>query len=456
MTDLATTAVILAAGKGTRLKSALPKVLHQVAGRPMLGHVLASVQALPNARAILVIGPDMEPVAEYARTLAPDLKTAIQKNQKGTGDAVRAALGQIPEGAEGTVLVVFGDTPLIRPETLLALRAGCADGGAAVTVLGFRAQDPAGYGRLVLDKAGRLERIVETKDAKGSEIDIDLCNGGAMAIDASQVHALVSQISDKNAQKEFYLTDVVAIANARGLSCSVHIGSEDEVFGVNSRSELANAEALCQQRLRDAAMAAGVTLRAPETVFLSADTKLGRDVIIEPNVFVGPGVSIGDETVIKSFSHLEGASVGKRAEIGPFARLRPGTVIGDKARIGNFVEVKKSAIESGAKVNHLAYIGDARVGTGANIGAGTITCNYDGFGKYFTDIGAGAFIGSNSSLVAPVKIADGAYVGSGSVITKDVSEDALAVARGRQFEKPGWAKEFRTKQSALKQKKTSE
>ena len=435
------TAIILAAGKGTRMKSRVAKVLHKIAGRPMIGHVLSAVGEIPNARSVLVVGPDMEEVEAYAKDIAPDTGIAVQTEQLGTA---HAALMSAPEVAdrEGVVLVIFGDTPLMHPETLAAMTNGCRE-EADIVVLGFRPVDPAAYGRLVLDGKGALQKIVEFKDASDAEKAITLCNGGAMAVRAAHLFDLLSEVSNDNAAGEYYLPDIVGLARAKGLTCRVQEGEEEEVLGVNSRADLAAAESVMQHRLRQRAMADGATLADPDSVYFSFDTILGQDVTVGQNVVFGPGVRVADGVTVKPFSHLEGATVSSNAEVGPFARIRPGSSIGVGAKIGNFVETKKAEIEEGAKVSHLSYIGDARVGAHANIGAGTITCNYDGYRKFFTDIGAGAFVGSNSSLVAPVKIGDGAYLGSGSVITKDVETDALAVTRAKQFEKPGWAAAFR-------------
>ena len=444
------TAVILAAGKGTRMKSRLPKVLHKIAGRPMIGHVLSSVGEMPNARSVLVIGPDMDGVAAYAKEVAPGTGIAIQKEQLGTAHAASMAKSEISD-REGVVLVIFGDTPLMRPETLSAMADACR-AGADIVVLGFRPADPAAYGRLVLDRDGTLQKIVEFKDASTDEKAITLCNGGAMAVSAAHLFELLSKVGNDNAAGEYYLPDIVGLARAQGLDCRVLEGEEEEVQGVNSRADLAAAEAVMQHRLRQKAMAGGATLADPATTYFSFDTVLGQDVIVGQNVVFGPGVRVADNVTIKPFSHLEGATVASGAQVGPFARIRPGSSIGADAKIGNFVETKKATIEEGAKVSHLSYIGDARVGAHANIGAGTITCNYDGYGKYFTDIGAGAFVGSNSALVAPVKIGDGAYLGSGSVITEDVEPDALAIGRGRQVAKAGWAAAFRAKHEGKSKK----
>lgn len=439
MTEI--TAIVLAAGKGTRMKSSTPKVLHEIAHVAMLGHVLDAADRLGAHRIVLVVAPGMADVENYARTRLENIDVVVQMQPLGTADAVKAALPAIC--GDGVVLIMFGDTPLLRAETLSALvqRATQAD----VVVLGFEAADPSGYGRLVLDWENRLTRIVEHKDASEADRAITLCNGGAMAVRAEHLSSLIGAIGNDNAAGEFYLPDVVAIANSRGLKASVVCGLEEEVLGVNSRQDLAEAESAMQQRLRAIAMSNGVTLLDPQTVYFSTDTKIGNDVVIAQNVVFGPGVTVADNVTIKPFCHIEGTVIKSGAIVGPFARLRPGAEIGEGAHIGNFVEIKKSVIETGAKINHLTYIGDARVGAKANIGAGTITCNYDGFNKFFTDIGAGAFIGSNSSLVAPLKIADGAYIGSGSVVTRDVPEDALAVARGRQIERAGWAAAFRAK-----------
>jgi len=441
--------VILAAGKGTRMKSDLPKVLHRVAGRPMVGHVLAAVAELDPDHVVVVVGPGMDDVAA---AVAP-YPTAVQEQQRGTADAVRAAFGLL-EGFNGDVLVLYGDTPLVTPETLRAMvNARRQAGNPAVVVLGMRPDDPGAYGRLILNARGGLEKIVEYLDASEEERAVTLCNAGLMAFDGARMTGLINRIGNANAKGEFYLTDVVQIARTEGLPCAVVEGTPAEVIGVNSRAELAEVERIMQRRLRKAAMDNGATLIDPDSVFFSPDTRLGRDVVVGPNVVFGPGVTVADRVEIKPFCHLEQVSVASGAVIGPYARLRPGAEIGEDAHIGNFVEIKNARIEAGAKVNHLTYIGDARVGAKANIGAGTITCNYDGFGKYHTDIGAGAFIGSNSALVAPVKVGDGAIVGAGSVVTTDVEGDAMAVARGRQQAYPGWAARFRERKRAEKAKK---
>ncbi|HEX7776882.1 MAG TPA: bifunctional UDP-N-acetylglucosamine diphosphorylase/glucosamine-1-phosphate N-acetyltransferase GlmU [Parvibaculum sp.] len=448
MPHSAITAIILAAGRSTRMKSSLPKALHPIAGRPMLGHVLTTVGELDGAQPILVVAPGLEAVANYARGLAGDIPVAVQAMPHGTGDAARAALPALGT-KEGVVLVIFGDTPLVRAETLKEMAAAC-DGKNAVVVLGFEAKEPAAYGRLVVDRSGALERIVERKDATPEEVKITLCNGGAMAVRAEHLARLLGKLSDDNKAGEFYLTDIVAHARAEGLGCAVVTAPEADIQGVNSRADLAAVEAETQRRLRRRAMDQGVTLSDPETVYLCVDTVFGQDVTVGQNVVFGPGVAVAGNVTIKPFCHIEGGVIEEGAQIGPFARIRPGSEIGRDVHIGNFVETKKAKVEEGAKINHLSYIGDARVGAKANIGAGTITCNYDGFNKHFTDIGAGAFIGSNSALVAPVTIGAGAYTGSGSVITTDVAPDALAVERTKQFEKPGWAAAFRAKHMTRK------
>lgn len=444
-------AIVLAAGEGTRMKSQTPKALHPVAGRSMLAHVLASVAAAGVDAVAVVVGPERADVQAEALRLASQAQTFVQTERRGTAHAVRAARAAIARGCDD-LLVLFADTPLVEGATVSALREALA-AGAGVAVLGFEAADPFGYGRLLRDESGALVAIREEKDASDAERATRLCNAGLMAIDGARALAWLDAIDDNNAKREFYLTDIVERARADGRAARVVLADEREVLGVNDRIQLAQAEALAQDRLRRAAMAAGVTMIAPETVFLCADTVFGQDVTIEPHVVIGPGVVIADGAVIHAFSHLEGARVGPGATIGPFARLRPGTDLAEKAKVGNFVEIKNANVAAGAKVNHLTYIGDADVGAGANIGAGTITCNYDGFFKYRTQIGENAFIGSNSSLVAPVKIGAGAYVGSGSVVTKDVSADALAVARGRQMERAGWAAAFRAAQKARKNKR---
>jgi bifunctional UDP-N-acetylglucosamine pyrophosphorylase/glucosamine-1-phosphate N-acetyltransferase len=435
--------IVLAAGEGSRMKSSLPKVLHKVAGRSMLSHVLAAAGVAGGDCVAVVVGPEREDVAARARLDAPGADVFVQTQRLGTAHAVLAAREAIARGFDD-VLVVFADTPLLRAESLLALRAALAD-GASVAAMGFEARDPSGYGRLLLS-GGSLEAIREQKDASPAELAVNACNAGIMALGGRRALELLESIGCENAQKEFYLTDAVKAARDRGLDCVAVMAPEEDAMGVNDRVQLAAAEAVMQRRLRERAMRAGATMIAPETVFLCWDTQIGRDVLIEPHVVFGPGVQLADDSVVHAFSHLEGAQVGAGANVGPFARLRPGANLGENAKVGNFVEIKASDLGPGAKVSHLSYIGDASVGADANIGAGTITCNYDGFGKFRTNVGAGAFVGSNTSLVAPVSVGAGAYVGSGSVITQDVPPDSLAVARGRQADKPGWAAAFRARQ----------
>jgi len=387
-----------------------------------------------------VIGPDHHAVMEEAKRYRGDVETFVQRDRMGTAHAVLSARAAIARGADD-LIVAFGDTPLISTATFERLRAALKQ-GAALAVLGFRAADPTGYGRLLVE-GGRLTAIREQVDASAAERAVTLCNAGVMAFDGHKALAILEKIGNANSKGEYYLTDAVAIVRDLGLEAVVIETSEDEVRGINTKAQLAEAEQVMQARLRKAALDAGVTLIAPETVYLAVDTTFGKDVTIEPFVVIGPGVSIADGAVIHSFSHIVETSIGKKASVGPYARLRPGTSLGEGVRIGNFVETKAAKIEAGAKVNHLSYVGDAEVGANANIGAGTITCNYDGISKNKTEIGAGAFIGTNSSLVAPVKIGKGAYVGSGSVITRDVPDDAMAVERSQQTNREGGAKRYR-------------
>ncbi|HKF08878.1 MAG TPA: bifunctional UDP-N-acetylglucosamine diphosphorylase/glucosamine-1-phosphate N-acetyltransferase GlmU [Xanthobacteraceae bacterium] len=437
-------AIVLAAGEGTRMRSARPKVLHAIAGRSLLAHVLDAVREAGGTMTAVVVGPAAGAVAAEAKRILPDAEIFVQADRRGTAHAVLAAKTAIARTPDD-VLVIFGDTPLIRPRTLTRIREALAE-GAAVVVLGFRAKDPTGYGRLVLED-GELVAIREETDASRAERAADLCNGGLMAFAGPTALAILERIGNDNRKGEYYLTDAVTVARAMGCKAAVIETEEDDVRGINTNAQLAETGAVLQQRLRQAAMEGGVTLMAPETVFLSSDTKFGRDVVVEPFVVFGAGVTVEDNSVIRSFSHLEGAHVGKGAMVGPYARLRPGARLHEHVHVGNFVEIKEAVIEAGAKANHLSYIGDATVGAGANVGAGTITCNYDGVAKHRTEIGKNAFIGSNSALVAPLKIGDGAYVGSGSVITHDVPAAALALARGRQVVKDGWARRLRQRGS---------
>ena len=419
------------------MRSDLPKVMHPVAGRPMIAHLLATASELSPERIVVVIGPDMDRVRD---AVAPH-PTRVQAERNGTGGAVKAARGAL-EGFEGTVLVLYGDTPLVTADTMRRAAAACAD-GVAVSVLGFRPSHFHQYGRLITNDDGGLEAIVEAKDASPEELEGNLCNSGVMAFDGRHLVGLLDRLDTNNAKNEYYLTETVALARADGHAAAVVEGAEEELLGVNSRADLAIADSVVQDALRAQALEGGATLIDPGTVWFHHDTELGRDVIVEPNVVFGPGVRVADGARIRAFSHLEGAVVAADAVIGPYARLRPGAHIGAGARVGNFVEIKNADLGAGAKANHLSYIGDAHVGAGANIGAGTITCNYDGFGKYETNIGAGAFIGSNSALVAPVTIGDGAIVAAGSTISHDLAGDALAIERAEQVTKTGWAARFR-------------
>jgi bifunctional UDP-N-acetylglucosamine pyrophosphorylase/glucosamine-1-phosphate N-acetyltransferase len=448
MADSPLLVVVLAAGKGVRMHSVLPKVMHPVGGRPMLSHVLAGAVSLGAGRIAVVVGPEMEPVRAEAARAAPQSEIFEQPEQLGTAHAVLAARPALARHA-GTVLVVFADSPLVEPATLRRM-IGALDGGAHIAVLGFEPADPCGYGRLIVDAQGRVAAIREEKDASEAERRLRQCNAGAMAFRVPRLAELLARIGNANAKGEYYLTDAPALAAAEGLVAVPVICPAEEALGVNSRSQLAAAEAVFQRRARARAMEGGATLIAPETVWFSHDTVLGRDVLIEPNVFFGPGVVIEDGAHIMANCHMVGARIRQGARVGPFARLRPGADIGPTVHVGNFVEVKNARLEAGAKANHLSYIGDGRVGAGANIGAGTIFCNYDGVDKHFTDVGPGAFVGSNSSLVAPVKIGDGAYIGSGSVITRDVEADALALARSPQDARSGWAARFRRRRQKPK------
>ena len=441
-------AIVLAAGHGTRMNSTRPKVLHPLAGQPMLRHILSTLETVGVDHICVVIGPGMDAVASAAAPHA----TAVQHERLGTAHAALAARDAIPNDIDD-LLILNGDNPLIPQaciKSLLAMRQ--SDGAPAAVVLGFRAAEPGAYGRLLTDSNGRLERIVEAKDATPIERETDLCNAGMMALDGATAFEMLDQIGNDNAAGEYYLPDVVAVARGNGRVCAVVEGIEQDLMGINSRAELAEAEAVLQDRLRDLALSAGVTMVDPASVFLSADTVLGRDTLIEPNVFFGPGVTVEDGVTIKAFSHIEGAVIGAGATIGPFARLRPGAHLAADVKIGNFVEIKNANLSVGAKVSHLSYIGDADVGAGANIGAGTITCNYDGVFKWRTSIGAGAFIGSNTALVAPVNIGEGAIVGAGSTVASNVDADALAVTRAPLRTVKDWAKKTFARKKALKEK----
>ena len=451
MSKKKTAAIVLAAGLGTRMKSDLPKVMHPIGGRPMINHLLATLDKIHVEQTVVVVGPDMDGLES---AVAPRT-TAVQHNRAGTGDAVKVGVEAL--GAfKGDVLILYGDTPLISEQTINAMleaRAG-EDGQVppSVVVLGFVPMDPGGYGRLVLDdEDGELLAIVEAGDATPEQREIGLCNSGVMCFDGEMLPLFLSRLSDDNAKGEYYLTDCVGFAREDGFRCAVVEGDEEELIGVNSRVDLAQAEVIFQDAKRDKVMKGGATLHDPSTVYFSYDTKIGRDVVIEPNVQFGLGVNVGNNVTIKGFSHIEGATIGAGSSVGPFARLRPGANLGEDVKVGNFVELKNADLDKGAKVSHLTYIGDAHIGADANVGAGTITCNYDGFMKHKTDIGAGAFIGSNTALVAPVNIGAGAIVGAGSTVTQDVDADAIVTTRVEQKMARGTAEHYRDKKRAEKE-----
>lgn len=445
-------AVILAAGQGTRMKSSKHKVLHPLAGQPMLFHLLDSLNAAGISRRVVIVGAVGEQVK--AAVAGRGVEIAWQREQLGTAHAALQARETLADH-DGIVLVCFGDTPLLSADTVARLAARLdGEDQPAVAVLGFRPPQAAAYGRIIADDAGNIAKMVEYKDASAEERAVDLCNSGVTAVRSRDLWALLDRVGNANAAGEYYLPDIVMLAIADGRGAVVIETAADEVAGINSRAELAAVEGAWQAKRRSQAMADGVTLIAPDTVFFAHDTKLGRDVTIEPNVVFGPGVTVADNVTIHAFSHLEGATVATKADVGPYARLRPGAVLGEGSRVGNFVEVKNTTLGVGAKANHLTYLGDASVGANVNIGAGTITCNYDGYFKYRTEIGEGAFIGSNSALVAPVKIGDGALVAAGSTVTRDVEADALALVRADRADHPGWAKRFRAKQAAIKAAKS--
>ncbi|MBE1525733.1 bifunctional UDP-N-acetylglucosamine pyrophosphorylase/glucosamine-1-phosphate N-acetyltransferase [Sphingopyxis sp. OAS728] len=442
-------AIVLAAGKGTRMKSDLHKVLHPIAGRPMLLHLMASVDELNPAKKVVIVGDKAD---QLEAALGGTAELAVQDPQLGTGHAVQQGEAALA-GFDGDVLILYGDVPFVPAATMQAMidRLGAAD-APAVVVLAFEPADPLQYGR-VITEGDYVTKMVEHKDATDAERAVRLCNSGLMAAKSADLFALLARVTDDNAANEFYLVDIVNIANADGRRCAVVKTDPADVAGINSRAELAAAEAQWQAFKREEAMAGGASLRAPDTVWFSWDTELGRDVTIEPNVFFGPGVKVADGVNIRANCHIEGAIIGTGCEVGPFARLRPGTILGEKAKIGNFVETKKAVLGKGAKANHLTYLGDVSVGAGANIGAGTITCNYDGYFKYKTEIGERAFIGSNSALVAPVKIGADAIVAAGSAVTRDVADGELRIVRGEQLVKPGWADRFH---DAMRKKKAAE
>ncbi|MEZ6022302.1 MAG: bifunctional UDP-N-acetylglucosamine diphosphorylase/glucosamine-1-phosphate N-acetyltransferase GlmU [Hyphomonadaceae bacterium] len=444
-------AIILAAGQGTRMKSDLPKVLHPVGGRPMLDWAIAAAAAMGVSKTIVVTGAHGPQVGAHAEARLGPGATAIQDPPLGTAHAVRAAEAAMA-GFEGDVVVLYADAPLVSAETLTRLfEMREREGGIAV--LAFKAADPTGYGRLILEADGKLNRIVEHKDATAAELKVDLCNSGVLCADAATLFQLLAQVKNENAKREYYLTDVIELGRAAGQASSVVIADETEMMGVNSRVELAEAEAAFQRRAREALMLSGVTMLDPTSVYLSYDTEIAQDVVIEPNVFFGPEVKVAKGARIKAFCHIEGAEIGEGANIGPSARLRPGTKLGAGVKIGNFVELKNATFGPKAQASHLTYVGDADVGARANLGCGTITCNYDGFDKYRTTIGEDAFIGSDTALVAPVTVGARAYTGTGSVITKDVPEGALAVARSKQQNIEGWADANRAKKQKAKEQK---
>jgi bifunctional UDP-N-acetylglucosamine pyrophosphorylase/glucosamine-1-phosphate N-acetyltransferase len=433
--------VILAAGQGTRMRSDTHKVLHPIASRPLLLHLLDRVDALGADKRVVVVGKGREQVE--AAIAGRDAAVVVQAEQKGTGHAVQQAASALA-GYDGPVLILFGDTPFVEAETLRRMLDRLdGDGGPGVVVLASSPADPAKYGRIILGQGDHIARMVEYRDATEAERAVRLCNSGMMAVRAADLFRWLGKVGNDNAAKEYYLPDVVNVARAEGRDAVVIEGDPYETAGVNSRAELAHLELEWQRRRREEVLDEGATLIDPESVWFAYDTKLARDVTVEPHVVFGPGVEVAEGATIHAFSHIEGAIIGARASIGPFARIRPGTRLAANTKVGNFVELKKAHLGEGAKVNHLSYIGDADVGARANIGAGTITCNYDGFGKYRTVIGAGAFIGSNTALVAPVAVGEGAVVGAGSVITKDVEADSLAIERTEQKGIAGWAKRFR-------------
>ena len=445
--------IILAAGKGTRMRSGLPKVLHPIGNAPMLHHAMEAASALGASRTVVVVGHGAEQVARAAHAFDADARIAEQTEQLGTGHAVLAGREALA-GFEGDLFVLFGDTPFIQPETLLRMRAARAE--ADIVALGFKADDPAGYGRFVLEGEDQLHAIVETKDADEDQLKIDICNSGLMAGDCATMLRLLDSVGSANAQGEYYLTDVVGAAVAEGLTCRAVLCDEAETLGINDRVQLARADAIFQARKREEAMLGGATLVAPETVFFSMDTRVGQDVVIHPNVVFGPGVTIGDGCEVKAFTHLEDTTLAVDVKVGPFARSRGGTEIATGARIGNFVEMKKARIGEGSKAGHLAYLGDANLGAKVNIGAGTITCNYDGALKHRTEIADGAFIGVNTALIAPITVGKDAYVATGTVLTGDVPSDALAIARTKQQNREGTGRRLREKLAEAKARKRDE
>ncbi len=440
--DRKTAVIVLAAGKGTRMKSKHPKVLHQIGNAPMLHHAMRTAQALSPEQIVVVVGHGGEAVATAARDFDPNVQIAVQEQQNGTGHAVLAAQEALAN-FDGDLFVLFGDTPFIRPESLLRMKE--ARSKADIVALGFQTDAPAGYGRFILGDNNQLLEIVESKDLQPAHGDPSTCNSGLKSCDCQTMFRVLAQATPNNAQGEIYLTDLIKLGAAEGLSCHAVFCDEAETLGINDRVQLAEAEGIFQNQARRDAMLGGTTLTAPETVFFSLDTTLGQDVIVGPSVVFGPGVTVGDGSEIRAFSHLEGATVGAGVQVGPFARLRPGADLAPRSRVGNFVEIKNATLAEGAKVNHLSYIGDASLGAAVNIGAGTITCNYDGFLKHKTVIEDGAFIGVNTALIAPVAVGKDAYVGTGTVLTKDVPADALAISRTPQTNREGTGSRLREK-----------
>ncbi|MEL6583818.1 MAG: bifunctional UDP-N-acetylglucosamine diphosphorylase/glucosamine-1-phosphate N-acetyltransferase GlmU [Pseudomonadota bacterium] len=435
---MATALVILAAGKGTRMKSDLPKVLHEVGSAPLLRHAIDAGSAVEPSQVVVVTGHGGDRVREALAAFAPSAKTVEQTEQLGTAHAVLQSEAAL-EGFAGDVFVLYGDTPFITPETLHRMRAARAD-GAAVVVLGFEAEEPGRYGRLILDETGALDRIVEAKEATPEELAVTLCNSGVVCADRDELFSILHEVGNDNAKGEYYLTDIVEIARGRGLTCAAVSCPESETMGCDTRIDLARAEGIFQARKRAEALENGVTLRDPDSTYFSFDTQLSTDVTVEPHVVFLGGVKVASGATVRAFSHLEDTTIGERASVGPHVRMRGNSVIGARSKIGNFVETKKVVLAEGVKAGHLSYLGDAEIGTGTNIGAGTITCNYDGKGKHQTHIGAGVFVGSNTALVAPVTLGDGAVTGAGSTITDDVGADELAIARGKQSNKTGAAR----------------
>ncbi|MCR9283013.1 MAG: bifunctional UDP-N-acetylglucosamine diphosphorylase/glucosamine-1-phosphate N-acetyltransferase GlmU [Rhodobacteraceae bacterium] len=451
MTSRSCLSIVLAAGLGTRMKSNLPKVMHEIGGLPLVGHVVKALKQAGSDRISVVTGPDMPELEKLVQNLAPEAHCHVQNERLGTAHAALAARSALASPSDD-VLILFGDTPLVTADTIGKVRQALSD-GADLAVLGFETQQPFGYGRLLTDN-GQLVAIREEKDASDEERRITFCNSGIMGFSGQHALSLLDAIGNANAKIEFYLTDAVEIANSRGLKVVAVSGSEVETQGINTRAQLAACEEDFQVRMRNIALENGCTLLAPHTVYFSHDTVLESDVVVEQNVVFAPGVRVASGARIRAFSHLEGASVGRNSAVGPYARLRPGAILGADTRVGNFVEVKNTTFEDGAKANHLSYIGDASVGSKSNIGAGTITCNYDGYLKHRTEIGAGSFVGSNSTLVAPVSLGSGAFVAAGSVITDDVDQDSMAFGRARQIVKEGKAKQLRERLKAAKETKS--